>query len=244
MITVSVASAAFRHPLLHAYCAIAEPSSCATLPKLNASLPLDPKRFGPIWSVPMHGATASTPRLIASCTTGAASSTSHVVMITFAPPSSRRMAHDFATSGLFPCVSHVCSWILRRRTPPLAFSCAIRSFAAARAGLSNGAIAPVLSNAQPITIGFGAEARSCADVAAIAVPIVVSATTAAATTVHLPRALMLLLPVVVLVVPYRLGDTCSTGARIRASQTCSNDRRARRASSAGATSHSESGHAL
>src|SRR5919197_834907 len=136
MITVSVASAAFRHPLLHAYCAIAEPSSCATLPKLNASLPLDPKRFGPIWSVPMHGATASTPRLIASCTTGAA------------------------------------------------------------------------------------------------------------TTVHLPRALMLLLPVVVLVVPYRLGDTCSTGSRIRASQTRSNDPRARRASSAGATSHSESGHAL
>ena len=75
-----------RQPRPHAYCAIAEPSSCATLPKLNASLPFAPKRFGPIWSVPMHGATASTPRLIASCTTGAAKSTSHVVKMMFAPP--------------------------------------------------------------------------------------------------------------------------------------------------------------
>ncbi len=51
---------------------MAEPSSWATLPKLNASAPLEPKRFGPIWSVPMHGAIASTPRLMASCTTGVA----------------------------------------------------------------------------------------------------------------------------------------------------------------------------
>ena len=34
----------------------------------------------------MHGATASMPRLIASCTTGAAKSTSHVVKMMFAPP--------------------------------------------------------------------------------------------------------------------------------------------------------------
>ena len=70
--TVSVAIAALRQPFFHANSAIAEPSSCATLPKLKASLPFAPKRFGPIWSVPMHGATARTPRLIVSCTTGAA----------------------------------------------------------------------------------------------------------------------------------------------------------------------------
>src|SRR5579864_523014 len=82
-ITPSVARAALRHPLLHAYWAIAEPSSCATLPKLNARRPFDPNRFGPIWSVPMQGATVSRPWLIEGCTTGAARSTSHVVMITF-----------------------------------------------------------------------------------------------------------------------------------------------------------------
>ena len=67
-----VARPAVFHPLLHAYCAIAEPSSCATLPKLNASFPSVPKRFGPIWSVPMQVETTSLPRLIASCTTGVA----------------------------------------------------------------------------------------------------------------------------------------------------------------------------
>ena len=104
---MSVASAAVRQPLPHAYCAIAEPSSCATLPKLNASLPFAPKRFGPIWSVPMHGATASTPRLIASCTTGAAKSTSQVVKMTFAPPPSSFSAQAFAIAALLPCVSQV-----------------------------------------------------------------------------------------------------------------------------------------
>src|ERR671930_2248235 len=117
MITVSVASAAFRHPLLHAYCAIAEPSSCATLPKLNASLPLDPKRFGPIWSVPMHGATARMPRLIASWTTGAASSTSQVVKMMFEPWPISFSAHDFEIAGTSPCVLQVLSLIL---TPVLA----------------------------------------------------------------------------------------------------------------------------
>jgi hypothetical protein len=46
--TVSVASEALRQPRLHAYSAIAEPSSCATLPYENARRPLAPKRFGPI----------------------------------------------------------------------------------------------------------------------------------------------------------------------------------------------------
>ena len=36
------------HPCFHASSAIADPSSCATLPKLKASLPFAPKRFGPI----------------------------------------------------------------------------------------------------------------------------------------------------------------------------------------------------
>src|SRR5438105_11264817 len=44
---------------LKTYCAIAAPSSCAALPKLNASLPFDPKRSGLISSVPMHGAIVS-----------------------------------------------------------------------------------------------------------------------------------------------------------------------------------------
>src|SRR3954453_3987378 len=116
--TPPVASAAERHPLPHAYCAIAEPSSCPTLPKLNGSPPFGPNRFGPIWSVPMHGAIASTPRLIVSCTTGAAKSTSHVVKITLAPPPSSLSAHAFATAGLLPCVSHVLICSGRPPTPP------------------------------------------------------------------------------------------------------------------------------
>ena len=80
-----MARLAVRQPRRHAYSAIAEPSSCATLPKLNASLPALPKRFGPIWSVPMHVDDVSLPRLIDSCTTGVARSTSQVVKMTFAP---------------------------------------------------------------------------------------------------------------------------------------------------------------
>src|SRR5215212_7308478 len=104
----------------------------------------------------MHDATASTPRLIASWTTGAARSTSHVVNTTSAPCPSSLAAHAFAIAALFPCVSHVLSWSLRPVTPPFAFNWLTRSFAAASAGLSNGAIAPLLSNAQPITIGVAA----------------------------------------------------------------------------------------
>src|SRR5437868_6365784 len=56
--TVSVASAADFQPFAQAYCAIADPSSWATLPNEKARLPFGPNRFGPIWSVPMHGAIA------------------------------------------------------------------------------------------------------------------------------------------------------------------------------------------
>src|SRR5215212_1462996 len=119
----------------------------------------------------MHDATASTPRLIASWTTGAARSTSHVVNMTSAPWPSSLAAHAFAIAALFPCVSHVLSWSLRPVTPPRAFNWLTRSFAAASAGLSNGAIAPLLSNAQPITIGDAAGAVVlAAAVAASATP--------------------------------------------------------------------------
>ena len=70
--SVFVASPAVFQPRLCAYSAIADPSSWATLPKLKASLPCLLNRFGPIWSVPMQGAIASLPRLIASWTTGVA----------------------------------------------------------------------------------------------------------------------------------------------------------------------------
>ena len=139
---------------------MAEPSSCATLPKLKASLPFDPNRFGPIWSVPMHGATARMPRLIASCTTGAARSTSHVVKMMFACWPISLSAHAFEIAALSPCVLHVTICSGRPPTPPFAFTCATRSFAAASAGPSNGAIGPDFepSYAQPMMIG-----DACAD---------------------------------------------------------------------------------
>ena len=59
-------------PRLIAYSAIAEPSSCAALPNEKASLPAEPKRVGPIWSVPVHGATVSSFAFRNSCTAGVA----------------------------------------------------------------------------------------------------------------------------------------------------------------------------
>ena len=120
---------------------MAEPSSWATLPKLNASLPFVlPNRFGPIWSVPMHVETARTPRLIASWTTGVAKSTSQVVKMMSAPLLSSLRAHDLARAGLLFCVSHVSSRSILPSTPPLALTSLTRIFAVARAGPSNGAI--------------------------------------------------------------------------------------------------------
>ena len=147
------------------------------MPNENASLPLAPKRFGPIWSVPMHGATARTPRLIASCTTGVAKSTSHVVKMTFAPCESSFAAHARAIAGLLPCVLHVAIRSRLPLTPPRAFTCLTRIWAAASAGPSNGAIAPLPSNAQPITIvpAGAADAEAAASAA-----IVVSVASAAA----------------------------------------------------------------
>src|SRR5438093_530287 len=82
------------------------------------------------------------------------------VLLTSLPPSEWYVswsmtfsAHAFAIGALFPCVSQVLSTICRPPTPPFAFQYFRRSFAAASAGLSNGAMAPLLSNAHPLTIG-------------------------------------------------------------------------------------------
>src|SRR3954468_23056040 len=106
----------------------------------------------------MQGATARTPRLMVSCTTGAAKSTSQVVNITSAPPLSSFTAQALAIAGLLPCVSQVLICSLRPLTPPFAFTALTRNGAAASAGLSKGAIAPFPSYAQPITIGAAAGA--------------------------------------------------------------------------------------
>src|SRR5882757_8265184 len=64
--------------------------------------------------------------------------------------------HDFATSALLPCVSQVTILSGRPLTPPFALIFATSTLAAASAGWSNGAMLPVLSSAQPITIGLPA----------------------------------------------------------------------------------------
>src|SRR5687767_10585090 len=124
----------------------------------------------------MHGATARTPRLIVSCTTGAAKSTSHVVKITSAPCPSSFAAQARAIAGLLPCVLHVAIRSFRPLTPPRAFSCLTRICAAASAGPSNGAIAPLPSYAQPITIGLlGAAGADAAVIATTAVSVAIAA---------------------------------------------------------------------
>ncbi len=119
----------------------------------------------------MHGAIARMPRLIASCTTGVAKSTSQVVKITLAPLSSRLSAHDLALAGLLFWVSQV---MIFTCTPPRALICLTRTLAAASAGLSKGAMLPLLSKAQPIVIA--------PFVAAAAVPVTETPTPSAATT--------------------------------------------------------------
>ena len=70
-----------------------------------------------------------------------------------APPPSRLRAHDFAFSPLLLSVSQV---LISNRYLPFfrTLICATLTFAAARAGVSNGFIRPVESNAQPITTVF------------------------------------------------------------------------------------------
>src|SRR3954453_15415709 len=104
----------------------------------------------------MHGAIVSLPALIAFWTTGAAKSTSHVVKMMSTPWPSSFAAQADAMAGLLPCVSHVTIFSGRPLTPPRPLTWPTRTFAAARAGLSNGGIAPFESNAQPTTIGLAA----------------------------------------------------------------------------------------
>ena len=99
-----------------------------------------------------------------------------------APFPSSCAAHDFAFAGLLLFVSQVSSFSGRPMTPPFALIWPMRTFAAASAGPSNGAMFPLLSNAQPITIGdaaFVAEPPS---------PVPATATASAVTASSAPKA--------------------------------------------------------
>ena len=101
----------------------------------------------------MHGATVSRWLLIAdSWMTGPARFTSHVVKMIFAPWLISWSAHALEAAESSLCVSQVLITILRPHTPFLLIFFS-SSCAAASAGPSNGAIGPVLSCAQPMTIG-------------------------------------------------------------------------------------------
>jgi hypothetical protein len=88
---------------------------------------------------------------------------------------------------LFPCVSQVRICSFRPPTPPFALTFATCSCAAAKAGVSKGFMAPVLSNAQPMMIGGFACLLWCPDVAASALPITTNASSPTAANAHLPR---------------------------------------------------------
>src|SRR5438105_4344065 len=172
--------AVFQCFTLYAYSAIAAPSSCATLPRLDARLPFAaPNRFGPIWSVPMHGATVSRPLFRNVSAAGAAKSTSQVTQPITAPFDIRLDAHDVDTPGFEFFVSHVSIFSGRPLTPPAAFIFLISSCAAVSAGSLNGDIWPLSSIAAPMMIGapaFGLPAAVVAPTATTA-----ATTTAAAT---------------------------------------------------------------
>src|SRR2546423_3900415 len=93
----------------------------------------------------------------------------------FEPWPSRLTAHALAVVGLLPWVLQVL--ISRRRppTPPFALICLTRIFAAASAGLSNGAILPLESKAHPITIGFFASVAAWPPVAPAIAAIAIAA---------------------------------------------------------------------
>src|SRR5581483_3747769 len=167
---------------------MAAPSSCATLPSENASLPFAaPNRFGPIWSVPMQGESVSRPLFRNVRIAGVAKSTSHVTIPITAPLPIRLVAHEVETSGFEFCVSHVRIWSFRPSTPPRALIFFTSSWAAARAGLLNGDIWPLRSIAAPMMIGGPAAVR--ADVVPAS-----AATTAATATSTAPPAVHLVLP--------------------------------------------------
>src|SRR5438045_2229292 len=145
----------------------------------------------------MQGATASTPRLIAACTTGVAKSTSQVVKMILAPWPSRLTAHALAVVGLLFCVSHVLIARCRLPTPPFALICLTRIRAAASAGSSNGAIWPFESKAHPITIGPFASVAARPPVA----PAIAATATAAPRSITRPLHLVVLFTAPPLVSP-------------------------------------------
>src|SRR5438105_12329693 len=100
----------------------------------------------------MHGAIVSRWCLSDSCTTGEARSTSHVVKMAFACWPISLSAQVFDVVGLSPWVLQVLITILRPSTPFL-LNLAASILAAASAGVSNGCMGPLLSKAQPMTIG-------------------------------------------------------------------------------------------
>ncbi|HZT53575.1 MAG TPA: hypothetical protein VE995_04260 [Gaiellaceae bacterium] len=108
-------------------------------------MPFLPKRFGPIWSVPMQGAIVSRSCFSATCTTGAARSTSQVVKMIFAPSATSLFAHVVETVRSSPCVLQVLITSLWPRTPPFLLIWATRICAAASAGVSKGCIGPLPS---------------------------------------------------------------------------------------------------
>src|SRR6185369_8996436 len=160
---------------------MAAPSSWATFPKLKASLPLLPKRFGPIWSVPMHGATVSRPLFRNVRIAGVAKSTSQVTQPITAPFEMRLDAHDVDTSGFEFWVLQVTIFSGRPLTPPAALILAISSWAAVSAGLLNGDIWPLVSIAAPMMIGAPAALLPDAVVAPIVTPAATAATANSAT---------------------------------------------------------------
>src|SRR6188472_3047879 len=114
------------------------------------------------------------------------------------PWPSRLTAHALAVVGLFPCVLQVL--ITRCRpptTPPFALICLTRIFAAASAGLSNGAILPLESKAHPITIGFFASVAARPPVA----PAIAANATATPTSTARPPHLVVLFTAPPLVCP-------------------------------------------
>ena len=142
----------------------------------------------------MQGAIVSFPRLIASWTTGVAKSTSQVTKMMCAPFPRRFLAHDFARAGLLLFVSQVSIRIGLPPTPPFALIWRTWMRAAASAGPSNGAIWPLLSYAQPITIGRLVAAELSLLAPASAATATAVPTRSAAATPHLVLRMLLLPP--------------------------------------------------
>src|SRR4029078_5629018 len=100
----------------------------------------------------MHGAIVSI-FFARNCWIAAvAKSTSQVTMPIVAPFETTLLKQDFETSGFEFCVSQATILSGAPFTPPAALILAASSFAAVSAGLSNGAIWPLMSAAKSVDI--------------------------------------------------------------------------------------------